>query len=373
MAKTYTPKPADVHAANLSVLKDRLKSGNLSGAYLFYGDEEYTKNFYYNEFLKFCGNRQLNVRTFFDSDFSLPDFINACQTSASAAMSLFNIAPQDENPESNVFRLVRLASVSFDKLSKTDEKYFLSQIEDPDDGVIIVFYLYAGENEKIAKGLYKKIADAALTINFRHEANGSNMLLSWILRHFSKAGVNADRHIISYFNNYVGNDMTTLKNEIDNCIEYLRYEGRDTLTEEDIRFICKQSVSAQIFDISSQALAGNYTAAMSAYKVFRLSGEKELIVFGTLAKAVSDLCTVDKLSESGMPLAEIVKTTGLRDFVVRNYQNLIAKRKKDGGISYPAYASEVILKYDTLLKSSRTDGYELLEELIFKLAAGNRI
>lgn len=92
--------------------------------------------------------------------------------------------------------------------------YLKSRI--PDDGVIILFYLYPGEEDKLKSDLYKKITKSALPVLFRHETYGSNMLLSWILRHFSKAGIKADRHVISYFNNYVGNDMTTLKNEIDN-------------------------------------------------------------------------------------------------------------------------------------------------------------
>lgn len=365
MPKAYTPKPAEVHAANQSVLKERIKAGKPQGAYVFYGDEEYTKNFYYNELLKFCGDRKLNVRTFTSDDFTLADFISACETSASSPMSLFDEASSEAE---EACRMVRLISPPLDKLSKTDEKYFLSQIEDPDEQTIIVFFLYAGETEKLSKGLYKKIAEAALTVNFRHETAGSNMLLSWILRHFTKAGIQADRRVISYFNNYVGNDMTTLKNELDNCVHYLRYEGRDTLTEADIEYICKQSVSAQIFDISSRAIAGDLTSALAAFRVFRASGEKALIVFGTLSKAVYDLCLVERLSRSGERAPEIAKKAGLRDFVVRNYLQVLAKRKKEGKADYASYAAETILQYDMLLKSSRTDSYALLEELIFKLA-----
>lgn len=368
MAKAYTPKPAEVHAANLSTLKERIKNGKPSGAYIFYGDEEYTKNFYYNELLRFCGDRKMNVRTFTSDDFTLADFISACETSAAGAVNMFG--GQADDSTETAYRMVRLISPPLEKLTKNDEKYFLSQIEDPDEHTVIVFFLYADETEKLSKGIYKKIADAALPVNFRHETAGSNMLLSWILRHFTKAGIQVDRRTVSYFNNYVGNDMTTLKNELDNCVNFLRYEGRDTLTEADIELVCKKSMSAQIFDISSRALAGDLTSALAAYRVFRESGEKELIVFGTLSKAVNDLCTVERLSRSGERAPEIAKKAGLRDFVVRNYLQVLAKRKNAGKSDYAAYAAQTVLQYDTLLKSSRTDGYALLEELIFKLAVG---
>lgn len=371
MAKTYTPKPADIHAANLSELKQRLKSGKLSGVYVFYGEEDYTKRFYYDEMVRACGEQTLNVRTLYGDEFTLADFINACDTSPAVSMSLFGESESDANDaDSASFRLVRLVSPALDVLTKTDEKHFMNRIEDPDEGTIVIFWLYADESEKLSKGLYKKIADAALTVNFRHEANGSNSLLSWILRHFTRAGINADRYVVSFFNNYVGNDMITLKNEIDNCVNYLRYEGRDTLTKEDVELVCRQSVSAQIFDISSYALKGNYAAAMAAFKVFRDSGEKALPVFGTLSKAVYDLCTVERLQRSGDSAAMIAKKAGLRDFVVRNYQGLLAERKNEvfDGKSYAVYAAEVCLAYDALLKSSRTDEYALLAELIFKLS-----
>ena len=80
MAKTYNPKPADVHAANVSQLKERIKNGNLSGTYIFYGEEEYTKNFYYDKLASACGNRDLNVKTISGSDFKLADFFTACDT-----------------------------------------------------------------------------------------------------------------------------------------------------------------------------------------------------------------------------------------------------------------------------------------------------
>ena len=373
MAKLSDKDLANARAANQSELKKRLKSGNISGAYLFYGEEEYLKQYYVGEFIKFCGNRSLNVRTFYDDDFSMPDFINACQTTSAQAVSLFDEPEQTD--DAAPFRLVRVAAVPFDDLvknntlTKDDEKYLLSLTEDLDEGVVILFYLYPGQEELLKSGLYKKIAESALCVLFRHEANGSNMLLSWILRHFSKAGITADRHVVSYFNNYVGNDMTTLKNEIDTCIAYLKYEGRDTLTTADIDFLCKKSVSAQIFDISSKALEGDYAASLAAYHKFRAEGEKDLLIYGVLSKAVFDLCLIDRLSAGGMPSAEIIKTTKMHEYAVKKNLAVLAKRKKSHA-AYAAYAAETILQYDALLKTGRSDGYDLLEELIFKLAVG---
>ena len=49
MAKGFDKDIANIHAANAAALKNRLKTGSVSGAYLFYGDEEYLKQHYSDE------------------------------------------------------------------------------------------------------------------------------------------------------------------------------------------------------------------------------------------------------------------------------------------------------------------------------------
>ncbi len=373
MAKTeYKPKKEDVYASNLSVLRDRIKNADLSGSYVFYGEEEYLKNYYYDELAKACGEKELNVKALYGADFTLDGFFDACDTSP-VLMSASLFGNDEKADSSDGYRLVKLVFPKLDVLSKSEEKQFLSKLSSLPEGVITVFFLYNDEEEKISKGIYKSICDASLTVNFRHESAGSPRLLSWIQKHFVKAQIDVPRNVLSYFANYVGNDMLTLKNEIDNCIMYLKHENKTELTENDVEKLCKKSTEAKVFDISSNALKGRYKEAMKAFTVFKNALDDEIFLCATVSKAVADLCAVDKLYKKGETLPEIQKKTGLRDFVIRNYVNLINTRDKEfsGGGSYAKYASDVCLKYDMLLKSSKTDGYALIEEMIFKLAVVN--
>ena len=140
----------------------------------------------------------------------------------------------------------------------------------------------------------------------------------------------------------------------------------------DVDFICKKSISAQIFDISNKALEGDYAASLAAYRKIRADGEKDLLIYGVLAKAVYDLCTVERLSAAGLPFAEILKTSKLHEYAVKRQLNILAKRKRNADASYAAYAAETLLAYDAPIKTGRSDGYDLLEELIFKLAVGKQ-
>lgn len=376
MAKSgYNPKPAEIHSANLAELKARIKNGNISGTYVFYGDEEYTKNFYYDSLASACSNRSLNVKTLSGSDFKLQDFLNCCDTAPAQSLDMFSDSGAEDTA---AYRLVRLISPKLDGMSQKETKEFLSRIEDPDDGVIIVLWLYAGEQDKISKGIYKKIADAGLTVNFKREPIGSPTLAAWVLKHFNRAHIEAERSVAMFMVSYVGNDMTTLKNEIDSCINYLRYEGRNKLVSEDICFICTKSAEAQVFDISSAAMSGNYKTAMTALNVFvNTSRQREkavISVFGPIFKAVSDMCTVEIYSKTGESPMIISKKTGLHEFVVKKNQALIRERsaKYTGKGTFSEYAAKVCIEYERKNKTSAGDRYELLKELIFKLCFPNR-
>ncbi len=364
----YSKKRLEADAGNLAVLKKRIKEKRFSGAYVFYGDEDYTKTHYYDALVAGCGCEKINVSTFSDTDFSVNAFCDACDTSA-VSMDLFSAADtaEEDGGEKTPFRVVRVISPRLDLVKKKEEDAFLERVRDPAEGTVIVFWLYPDETEKLSGRLFAAMQDDALFVNFKREPVGSPALVTWILRHFVKAGLDVPRDVASFLCAYVGNDMTTLKNAVENCIGYLQYEKRTTLTEEDVRFLCRQALSGQIFDISSFALKGKYASAMKALRAFRADGGEVMPVFGVLSKAVYELCLVDKLSCAGLSAQEIAAKAGIPDFVVRSDVMLLRERNGTGD-SYARLASEWIKEYEIRLKNSRTGGFALMEELIARLA-----
>lgn len=378
----YKPTPADLHAQNLAELKKRIKEKKLSGVYVFYGEEVYTMRSYYDAVKNAVGVSPLNVTTIVGDDFSLAAFADACDTTP-ATMDMFAEAsdPADD------YRVVRLIDPALSALSKSDEKHFFSRIADVDEGVIIVFWL-TGKSEKGEKAdkdgagddvnaafksilgnkYYKHITEDALTVCFRHEPPGSRTLVTWILRHFTHAGITVPNDVANFFCNYVGNDMTTLKNEIDKCIAFLRYENRDTLAEEDVRSLCRQSLSAKLFDVSTHTLAGKYALAMNAFAVLRDGGAKPELLFGTVSSKVRELAQVQALAGRGMNPAEIAAKTGCRDFVVRGDLALLRERTARTP-DFTEKAAKICFDFDARLKYGRAAGAEVFEEFIFRLAA----
>ncbi len=362
-------KPADVHAKNLVVLKDKIKSGDISGVYLFYGDEEYTKNHYCNLLTQSDGSL-LNVTSFYESEFEITEFISACETSAVTSFDLFSDDESDDGDDEDSYRIVKLYNPDFSKTSKSDEERLLSFLGDFPQKTAVIFRLYEGQQDVLSKAFYKKLIEIALVVNFKREPIGSSVLISWILRHFSKEKLNVERYVALHLCQVVGNSMTELKNEIDKLCDYLKYENRDTLTKEDIDFICIKSTNAQVFDVSNGALSGDFVKAAKALEVLRDKKEKPILITGTIFKAVNDLCMTDYYIKNGVPLQTIAQKTKLLDFQVKNLSNILTSRNRDfsGNNSFPKAASKLCIEYDKKIKSSRTDGYELILELVFKLS-----
>lgn len=379
MAKSSKDKQQaqEVHAHNLQLLKDKIKSKQAEGCYIFYGDEEYTKNHYTNLLLKEAGSN-LNVTSFYDSEFTLQDFISACETSAVESFDMFSFDTQDENEaDDGSMRVIKLYNPDMSELSKKDTDYLLDFLCDLPEKTVVIFWFYWGSEEPVFKNsFFKKLGETALTVNFKREPIGSSVLITWILRHFAKEKINVDRYVAVHLCQTVGNSMTDLKNEIDKLIDYLKFENRDTLEKDDVDFICIKSTSAQIFDISSGALAGNFVKAARALGVLRDKREKPLIILGTISKAVNDLCVVDTYMNQGLTAAAISKKAEIFEFVVKNYFSILTSRGRDfkSGTGFSQTCAQLCLEYDKKIKSSRGDGYELLLELIFKLSfAGKNV
>ncbi len=369
----FKEKPQDTHANNLALLKDKIKNADLGGCYIFYGDEEYTKNHYCKQLTDAAGS-DLNVTSFYSTEFNLPDFLSACETSAVESFDMFSMDSEEEDENGDNFRVIKLFSPDLSSLSKKDMDYFLDFLGDLPEKTIVIFWFYDGEEDAVFKDVYKKIGEISLIVNFRREPASSSILITWILRHFSRAKLNVDRHVAVHLCQVVGNSMMDLKNEIDKLIDYLYYEKRDTLTTADVNFICIKSKAAQIFDISSGALSGDFIKAAKALDVLKDKREAPLLIFGTIAKAIYDLSVTDICLYRGMDTLSISKKLGVPEFVVKNNSSILRNRSRDfnGKTSFLGVVSRLCNEYDKKIKSSRTDGYELLLELIFKISVAGR-
>ena len=378
MAKApYREKPADIHAGNVALLKDRIKNKNLAGTYVFYGDEEYTKNHYYSLMCGEAGNRMLNVKTVYEGEFELSDFMESYDTDAAETADMFSMEEntQDGEEQNGGFRVIRLVKPDLSSLSKADADFLADALSDSENKNAVVFWFYSGDDPDLSKGVYKRICENALVVNFKREPVGSAVLITWILRHFSRAKLNVERSVAVYLCSTVGNDMTMLKNEIDKCIDWLYYNKRDNLTNADIDFICIKSAEAQIFDVSNFAFRGNFIKAASALSVLRSKNHDPFSVFATLSNKASELEMIELCGKNAVNPAEMSKKTGIHEYAVKMDMEILRLREFSGTNVSDSFAKRCVKlcsEYEDKLKTSGADGYTVLTELVCRIAFAGR-
>ncbi len=356
----YT-KGADAKKANeqaLAELKRRIKDGDTEGVYIFSGDEEYMKRYYFTELCRTAGD-SVNITTLRGE----MDFGKLCDELSSVPMQEFSLFDDGGGTDSKK-RVIKLDSPDFSKLSEREMAEVYEMLADVGSLSVVVIYF---SNIEPAKGknntaIIKKLSENALVCDFARAEQGDASLLRWIKKHFDKEKILANSEDVRYLCECVGTDMCLLSFEIEKLTAYLSHKGRQNLTSEDIDYICIKNTEAITFDVTNAITARNFDAAILALSKLRASKTEPLIIFGAITKTAGDICIVAQLSGEGRSPAEIVQMSGMRDFVVRKYLAILRDLPRD----YAEKFAKRCLAADKKLKRG-ADGYLVLENLLFEL------
>ena len=374
----YTPYGKKAEAQNgakaLSELRERLKTGALSGVYIFRGEEEYTKRYYYGELKKATGKKEgssENITEFYGDEFSFTAFYDAVYTAPGIDYSdSFFDEPSDKD---KTIRIVRAFDPKLTGLSAKEEESLLSLCADPPDGVAAIFWFsYSGSYEgekKFEKSFLKKLREKALDIPFFHEVPGSIKLRKWAQKHVSASGCFMDDRTADYFLTCVGNDMTTLSSELQKLCAYVVRRENKTVGFEDIDAVCIRTEEAKLEELTDAALRGDFGKAQTA--LIRLLRERtpEMYILGAIASKVSQLYGVYTYRAMGLSFAETAAKLGIWESKVRTLSSFLSAV---GAVQNPNRLAEMAAlcaEYDKKCKSSPCDKGILLSDLLFRLSA----
>ena len=362
---------------NEKILKERLKSHDAAGVYLFSGDELYMMDYYATELCK-CAGSAIDI-DYFRGKFRFDDFSDAFTTVSvheamefePDSMSMFSDDVQDakKKPKTDM-KIIKLDEPNFSEWSEADGETFLGLLKGIGDKTAVI--VFAPEKEpstsKTHADIMKGIKKIALCIEFSHMQEGNPALIKWLGRTLAKCGVEADTEVLRYMISSVGCDMCTLKNEAEKLGIYLSSKGKTRLTREAVDFICIKNAENTNFALPNAIQDGNFTLAARELHIFEEKNTHPLIVFGMVASAVNNIIRISHCRKKRMSSAEISKKLGAHPYVVQKTVTALSKRfpgKKED--EFCKYASKRILECDRQLKGSPTDNYQLLGFLLFDL------
>ncbi len=359
MAYKSSAKGADAKKASEEAqaeLKRRLKDGDTEGVYIFTGDEEYMKRYYFTELCRAAGD-SVNITTLRGE----MDFGKLCDELCAVPMQEFSLFG-DSDTDSSKKRVIKLDSPDFSKLSDREMSELYEMLSDVGKLSVVVIYF---SNIEPAKGksntdIIKKLSENALVCDFARAQQGDASLLRWIKKHFDKEKILVTPEDVRYLSECVGTDMCLLSFEIEKLTAYLLHAGRQNLTREDIDYICIKNTEAITFDVTNAITARDFDAAITALSKLRAVKTEPLLIFGAITKTAGDISIVSSLVREGKNPSGIANESGLRDFVVRKYLNLLREVPKD----YARNFARLCLAADEKLKRG-ADGYLVLENLLF--------
>ena len=357
---------------NLSELKARIKEKNPGGIYVFHGEEEYMKRFYFSELCKSSGDSDANVNTVDADDFSYEKLLDAVNTAPAIDYSDSFFADEVDFSAAPTVRVIKADCAPLDKMSDKEKSDLSRLCEYFPDGVCLVFYYpYNQKKESDYAKSIKILAkcENVLDIEFLHESPTSPQLKKWVKKHFDVKKMVIDAQSVDYFIESVGNDMCTLLSEIEKLCAYASHKNLPAVYNEDIDFVCVKNTQAKLDDVTKGIFDGDYPRAMAAFSLLKAEKESEIYIFGAISRKASELYTVDYFKSKGMNMAEISAKTGIRDFVVKNDFRILINlyARYPNGANPCEKFIKIISSYDEKLKSSAVNKYLLLENLIFKL------
>lgn len=193
-------------------------------------------------------------------------------------------------------------------------------------------------------------------------------LTRYLCSEAEKAGSALSKRNAEKIVEYVGRDMTYLRNELNKLAAFAK--GRE-ITRDDIESMVTKNTETNVFRLSDAIIRGDYDTAYSILDYLFYMKEEAIVILSSLSNAYINMARVKAALKSGkdnLGPMEYDPTYRGKEFQLRNAQR-DARNISDEAL---ARCMDILLETDLKLKSSKADDRLLLEELIAKLLVATR-
>lgn len=332
-------------------IKKQISSSNFCKVYLIKGDENYLKQHYSNRIVKKVvpkGLEDFNVHIL-KEETANADEISKCVESIPMMCERSCVLVQDYD---------------FDGLPEKESEKIIELLSDLPDTCVLIFWMDS-KGFSLKKANSKKILKLIETNGAVVEINKrtANDLLALVMSGAKKRGSSISRENAVYFINCVGNDMSTLVNEL----EKLSFYSNGEITKETIDKIATKTVEATAFKMVDALLAHNLDSAFESLNILLTQKTEPVMICGAMISTYVDMYRAKVTYENGNDIARLKSSFGTQyksDFRVKNAMRRSKKISKESLYKCLEYLSEA----DDKLKISSEDKRIIFEKLMVKLS-----
>ncbi len=320
--------------------------------YLFYGDEDY---------MKANALRTARAAVSTDESFAFFNDIRIDALDFTPAKLLDALMPP---PMSSEKKLVTVSGLDFTAMRQSDIADIcevLAVLPEYDYNVLIINVaaglIDEGYSAQKPSALLTKLGEYLSLVRF--EKVSPARLCGWAIKHFEHGGVKADEKTARFFVDYCGGDMFRLSGEAEKLCAYVLWNGRDSVTEADIRNVCVSETDFDSFAFANAVMEGRNGDALEILDFLKFRRVDPLIIFGDISRTICDILTIKRLIDDGMTCADIGKAKIMNEYRAKIYAR--AAQKTDYKTLYRRI--ELCAETDRRLKLS-PQGYGAIEMFI---------
>ena len=205
--------------------------------------------------------------------------------------------------------------------------------------------------------LYKRIAEFAQPVRFDFPSQPK--LRSWISRHFDMDGLTVTTDAVDVLLALCGSSMYALSGEIEKLTARVKSRGDTVVTAEDVSDSVAGSTEDKDFALVNALTDGNRAAVFEAMRKMKLRRDEPIAACGAISRVCRNAYAVAEMRRKGMPISDVAAALGMSErqasFYARAYGKSSPEKLKT--------AVKACLDADMQLKSTRLD-YIALERLV---------
>lgn len=244
-----------------------------------------------------------------------------------------------------------------DKSGQASLQYLLEYLEHPNPQCCLVF---CGDGALGKMGaLNKKLQEKAAQVDFA-PLKGKG-LEKWITDYVTAAGRSIDRQALEYLSSINSFDLQIMEQELQKVLLYQM--DAKTITLQHMQEIVTKTVESNIFALSDSIGNKKGNEALQILKDMFYLGESPFKLLGFLARHFRNLILVKDYRSQGYDESQIKEKTKLHPFVIKKSIRQAERFTMQQLIT----ALEQLLLMEVELKSTTTNGEELLEQFVIEL------
>ena len=334
--------------------RKQMKKG-LSGAYLFFGEEDYLKSF------SLKSARAL-----------------ICDDPSFAIFNDVQIDPLDYSPDALINalmpfpmmgeqKIVSINGLSITSLKASELNELIEAVKavaEYDYNVLIISVpsglIDEGSLPKRPSNALTALSEVMTLVHF--ESISGARLTAWVGKHFEHNGVSASSAVCERLISICGRSMFSLSNETEKLAFYILQNGRSSVELADVENVACSVLTSDAYALANAILDCKYSDAMDALHVLKFRRVDPIFVLPEVSRAICDLFYIKVLQEDGRPLSEISRILKMNEYRLKIYANAAASKSRESFERALRLCSEA----DLSLKNS-SQSYASIEKLICTL------